>query len=404
MNKTLLALAVAASLAAHAGTAAAQGSGTRPWYVGVVQDFTHESNVFSQPSGSKTSDTISTTTLRGGLNAQLGRQRAYARASVFHKRYADLDGLDSTGYDAGLGLDWATIERLSGTLAANATQRQADFNSGIATTSLKNTERSEDVTATVRLGGDGLLGLEGSLGHRRVTFSAPEFAAQQYRRNSGSVGVTYRPSGSLTLGAGVATQKTEYLDPLPSQTVPDANQRDDVYLSATWVATGASTLAARVNIGKTEYDQASAADYDGVTGSLSWAWKPTGLLSLNTVLARDTGQDAGFRRAADGNALPSATDFSRTTDTLSVSAAYELTAKVSVTANASVARRSLVDVVTASTGRDRTSRLSLGATWAATRVISAGCNVAHESRSASGSVSSDYTNDRFGCFVSATLD
>jgi hypothetical protein len=398
MNKPLLAL-TAAALACTG--AAAQSNASRPYYVGLTQDFTHQSNVRSAPSGAETSDTISTTTLRGGVKALFGRQRAFANLSVFHTRYADLDGLDSTGYGADLGLDWATVERLSGTLVARSNRRQADFNSGLSTATLKNTERSDEFNATVRLGGDGLLAFDGGLGYRRVTFSAPEFAARQYRRNDGSLGLTYRPSGALTLGAGVAAAKTDFLEPDIGQTTADSNKRRDLYLTANWLATGASTLSARVNLGKTEYDQATAADYSGATGSLSWLWKPSGRLQLNTTLARDTGQDAGFRRAPDGSGTPTATDFSRVTDTLGVTAVYDLTGKIVLTADVSTARRDLVNVLSAASGKDTTNRVSLGAKWAAMRNVAVGCQVGREQRSGD---STDYTNDRFGCYVQATLD
>ena len=401
MRFTLLALA--ASLAS-AG-AAAQSSSASPYYVGITQDFTHQSNVLTGPNNSETSDTVSTTTLRGGLNALFGRQRAYANAQFSNVRYSNVDGLNNTSYNLGVGLDWATVERISGSLAATSDRRQADFTSGISTATLKNTQRSDDVDAKVRWGGESLLGLEAGLGSRRVTFSAPEFAAQQYRQNRGNAGLTYRPSGSLTLGAGVATQRTEFLTTAVGQSQTDASKRNDVYGTATWVATGASTLNARINVGKTEYDQNTLANFDGVTGSLGWAWKPTGRLALNTTIARDTGQDAGFRPSSNGTTVPNAANFSRVTDTLAIGANYELTGKIALNGEASTARRSGVAAGLGSiAGSDTTNRLSLGAQWAATRVISAGCNVGRETRSASGAGTYDYTNDRVGCFVSATLD
>ena len=67
---------VAGACAWFAGAALAQ-SADRPWYIGLGQDFTHQSNVLSSATG-EISDTISTTTLRGGVNVPFGRQRAYA--------------------------------------------------------------------------------------------------------------------------------------------------------------------------------------------------------------------------------------------------------------------------------------------------------------------------------------
>ena len=195
---TLLALAVGMAVS---GAALAQ-SADRPYYIGLMQDFTHQSNLLSSLSGSEVSDTVSTTTLRGGLKLPFGRQHVYANALLNHQRYSNLGARDNNGYAIGAGLDWSTVERLSGSLAVNANRRQADFNSGgVVPVSLSNIERSDDFTARVRLGVVTALAFEGSLGQRRVSFSAPEFASREYKQDSGSLGISYRPSAITTYWA-----------------------------------------------------------------------------------------------------------------------------------------------------------------------------------------------------------
>lgn len=397
---TLLALAAGMAVS---GAAIAQ-SADRPYYVGVMQDFTHQSNVLNSPSGGEVSDTVSTTTLRGGLNVPFGRQRVYANASLNHQRFSDLDARNNTGYAISAGLDWSTIERLSGSLAVNANRRQADFNSGgIVPVSLSNIERSDDFTAKVRLGVVTTLAFEGSAGQRRVSFSAPEFASREYRQDNASLGLSYRPSAILTLGTGVSGERTRYLAAAPLQSAPDRSKRQDVYGTATWVPTGASTVSARVSFGKTEYDRATAGDFKGVTGYLAWAWKPTGRFNLTTTVSRDTGQDSGFLRLAEGVTV-SATDFSQVTNTLSLRAGYDLTGKITLQGGLAYARRNLVDGFTGAAGTDNTTSLALGARWAATRTLAFGCDAGRDSRTASGAGSSDYDNNRFGCFGQFTLD
>ena len=389
-------------LACSAG-ASAQDS-QRPYHVGVKQDITHESNVLNAASGGETSDTISTTTLFGGLNIPFGRQRFFANASVFHQGFSQIKARNNNGYDVGAGLDWSTIERLSGKLSLNSYRRQADyFVGGIVPVSLSNIERSSDVQASIRWGLDSLLALEAGLGGRQVAFSAPEFAAREYHQNNASLGLTYRPSGILTLGTGVSAHRTTYEVAAPGQSAADRSKRQDVYLTANWVPTGASSVNARINIGKTEYDLASFADFSGATGSLAWLWKPTGLLNLTTTLSRDTGQESGLQRLIAG-APVSASDFSRVTNALQVRADYELTGKIQMNAALGYSRRSLVDGFTGVAGSDNTTALSLGARWAALRTLTLGCNVSRESRSASGTGSADYDNNRFGCFGQFTLD
>lgn len=398
-------MALMAGLTFGAAAWAQQGPG--PFHVGLAQDVTHESNTLNGPAGSESSDTIYTTTLRGGLNLPFGRQRVFANAELNHQTYSNFDVRDNDGYRFGAGLDWATIERLSGGFTFNAHRRQADFNVGgitlVTPPPLVNIERSEDINARARLGVVTTLAFEAGVGHRRVDFSAPEFAAREYQQDSGNLGVSYRPSGIMTLGAGVSGQRTRYRVAALGQAEPDRSRRQDVYATANWVPTGASTVDVRINIGKTEYDLATAADFNGVTGSLTWAWRPTGRLSLVTAVSRDTGQETGFLRPLDGSRF-SATDFSRVTDSLSLRGEYMLTGKISLTAGLGYSRRDLVDGFTGIAGSDNTTSVSLGARWAATRTLAFGCSASRDSRSASGAGSSEYDNDRIGCFGQFTLD
>lgn len=401
MNARCSTIVVATALLGH-GAAFGQ-SAERPWYVGLTQDFTHESNILGTATG-EISDTVSTTTLRGGLNQPFGRQRLRADATLSHQRFGDLSERNNNGYSLATVLDWATVERLSGHLRLDSQKQQVDFNvGGITPVTVSNLERTDDVELRVRLGVVTMIGVEGDIGHRRVSFSAAEFAAREYEQNRASLGVTYRPSGILSLSAGVSGSDTKYQAPEVGQTEADRTERRDVYLAANWVPTGASTIDARLSHSRIKYDRAAAADFNGVTGSLTWAWRPSGRLTLTTSLVRETGLESGFQRVGE-DITTTASDFSQVTNRLGVAATYGLTAKIDLTANVSYARRNLVDGFSAASGRDNTTLASLGARWNATRTLSVGCHASRESRSASGTGSTDYDNDRFGCFGSVLLD
>jgi Putative beta-barrel porin 2 len=398
-------LLFAACLAAHLPLAAqTSDNATRPWNVGLSQEVTRYTNVLNSTSGG-VSDTVWTTTLSGGLNVPFGRQRAYANGAVSHTRYSNVDGLDGQGYTLGAGLDWSTIGNLSGNLQANAGRRQADFNTGVSTATLKNNESYQELRARALLGGVGLLGIEGTLGYRRVDFSAPEFDSREYQQNSGSLGVIYRPSSALSLGTGVEVQYSDYDVPAFGQSQPDSSSRRDLYVSADWTATGASTVGTRLNFGKTDYKRPNAEDFSGVTGSIYWNWRPSGRTTLTTSLSRDTGQESGFQSLTNaGRTRLTATDFSRVTNLFTLGANYDLTGKIVLTGGLSYARRSLVDSISGRAGNDNTTISSLGANWLATRIITVGCKVGHESRSASGFGSFDYSGSNFGCLGSVALN
>ncbi len=400
IRPTLLALAAGLALS---GAACAQAT-DRPWYLGLGQDFTHDSNVLSSPSGSETSDTISTTTLRGGFNVPFGRQRAYGNATLNEQRFSNVDARNNSGYSLAAGLDWATVERLSGNFTLNSNKQLTDYNvGGITPVTLANIERTDEFNARVRVGMVTAVSLEAGLGQRQVSFSAPEYAANEYKQDSGNLGLSYRASGILTLGTGISAQHTRFEAPVPGQAAADSSDRRDLYVTATWVPTGASTVDARINYGKTEYTLATDSNFDGLTGALSWAWKPTGLLGLTTTLSRDTGQESGFQRLVTGSTV-SASDFSQLTNALTVHATYQLSGKVSLTGGVGYARRDLVDRLSGATGNDATTALTIGANWAATRTMSFGCRASRESRTASGAGTSAYDVNRFSCSGQVVLD
>jgi hypothetical protein len=380
-------------------------SADRPWYVTLQQEIEYRTNALNSIDGGEVSDTVFTTSLGAGVNARFGRQRAYARGVLDYTRYADIEGINSNGYGLDAGLDWQTVGNLSGNLSAGAGRRQADFNTGISTLTLKNTEKYEELNARAQWGGVGRFGVEGTAGWRRVGFSAPEFAAREYEQGSGSIGGLYRPSSLLTLGVGVGLQANDYDVPIFGQTEPESNERRDVYASAEWQATGASSIGGRLNATKIDYDRANAEDFSGVTGYVYWRWRPTGRTAVSTTFSRDTGQESGFQRIVVGErARLTATDFSRITNLLSVGVSYDLTGKIVLTGNLSHARRSLVDALTNAKGRDNTTLAALRADWSVTRIVTVGCEVGYETRSASGFGVFGYDGSRVGCLGRVTID
>jgi hypothetical protein len=61
------------------------------------------------------------------LRPALGRQRFYANGNVAANVYGQLSELDNTSYGLTAGWDWATVERLSGTVYASYNQGLADY-------------------------------------------------------------------------------------------------------------------------------------------------------------------------------------------------------------------------------------------------------------------------------------
>ncbi len=386
---------------------------TSPWYVGASQTFTHESNVYrltsgaALPAGLSKSDTVSTTALLAGLDQPIGRQRVYGSASLRANRFRDNKQLDNEGYGLNLGLDWETVNNVSGNvdLRANRSLARFDTDTELGLLTRRNIESSEQLAATVRVGVVTRMTAEAGLSYGQVAYSAPEYDRRENEQTTATVGLRYRPASAFTYGAGLRHVRgsNPRFRALPGGGFQgDDYKRDGVDLTLGWDPGGASRIDARVNFGRTRYDEATERDFSGVTGNLAWVWRPGARLRLETRLVRDTGQSTYY---TENLFVDGVTDISRTTTALRLRADYALTAKIALNARAAYVDRDLVRTLPdnpllppRARGNDETTELALGATWDPLRSVRVGCDLAHEQRSADRVLSLPYKASRIGCY------
>jgi len=408
---TLVALAVLGMLA---GTACAQSS---PYYVGAAQSLGYESNLLRlvtdqpTPAGFSKSDTVAVTSLLAGIDQPVGRQRLYGNVALRATRYSRNEVYDNEGYTLTGGLDWSTIERVSGSLSASANRALSSFSTTeVGLLKSKNMETMERLDATVRVGLVTQYSFEASLGYRNVDNSLedPNVQARNYRQTGGSAGLRWRPSSASNFGVGLRVANGEYprFAYVGSTYQSDRYTRRDIDFTAHLEPSAISSFDARLSYGDTEYDQSRQRDYSGITGSASWTWQPTGKVRLNTRLSRDTGRDS---YALAGFDAPGSWYSSRVVTSLRVKADYELSAKVGLYAAAQYADHDLVSTLLTSdgqvpdaTGREREFVLTFGGRWAPTRNTLLGCDIGAESRTGSG-IGSDLKASRFSCYGQITL-
>jgi hypothetical protein len=393
------------------GPAAAE---TSPWYLGVVQSFGHESNLYRiadeqqlSPDLSR-SDTLSVTSLIGGIDQPYGRQRMYGNLNLGLNRYANNQTLNNDSYGLKLALDWETLERLSGTLRVQADQALTQFNNlngvtgGIETQ--KNISNTELIDAKFRLGRQTKLSFEAGLGWRQRSYSATSYRDEEFDETTGSLGVRYRPSTLLDMGAFIRQAVADY--PFGSDTMT----RQYIDFTANWVPSGLSRLAVRVSPTRITYDKSPVSDFSGLTGSADWTWQATGKTQLQTTLSRDAGQSSDA--VSLGIFGPGVNDTSQVTTALRLKADHELTGKISAYASLTYARRLLTETVialpalTLSTldGSDNTTTATLGARWAVTRSGQLGCDVHNERRSSSNLLlSTPFDGYGFSCYGQLVL-
>ncbi len=381
-----------------------------PYSIGVSQAFGHDSNLY-RAATNPTPDKYSITGLQAGIDQPFGRQRFYANGSVRATRYEDIVELNNTGYSVNAGVDWSTIERLSGGFNVALNQSLARYGASGDQPALtrKNVETTQEVGGRVQLGVASLLSLQGSLSHRRIGFSADEFAASEYNQTSGSLGLNYRPSDLLTLGTALRATRGEYPNIVMANGDAATFSRNDLDLTATWVASGLSTINARVSFGRQTSDALTQRDFSGTTGSISWAFLPTGKLTFNTSISRDTGAETTFSSLGAGQ-VSGAGDNSRLTTTFALTAGYEATAKIRINAAFRYSRRNLVDEqfvngmsVGSAEGMDSLKTLSLGASYEPTRAWQLGCNAVRELRLSDSSLSNNYSATTVNCSAQFTL-
>ena len=384
-----------------------------PYYIGASQGFTRQSNVFAS-SGNAQSDTISSTGVLGGVDLQLGRQHVYANGTAQTNRHQRFDQLNNLSYGLTTGLDWQTIERLSGGLRYATNQSLVNYADVQFPVGIKDVQKTQDASASVRYGISSSLGADASVSHRAVDYSAAE-DRRAFKQNGGSLGLQWGGTGILTLGAALRLTKGDYpsalivapvaaipatptTPPVPAVIAvygPDKTDRKDIDFTGSWTPSGVSTLTARVSLTRETHSQPVIPKLSGVTGSIAWDYRPTGKLQFIASLTRDTGSETAFA-ALPVKVIPVRNDNRRINTTAALDAKYAATAKIQVNAQL---RHSDGSVLNSGGGTNdgSTNSISVGASYAITRSIDASCDASYESRSHS------YNSNSIGCTARFTL-
>jgi hypothetical protein len=386
---------------AAAGGAAAE---TTPYYLGASEAFDHENNLYRVALGQpQTADSFWTTTLLGGINQPFGRNRFYLDATVANNHYVSQTQLDNTSYTLATGLNWESVNRLSGQLGYTGSHTLAPFglNNGVPFTS-KSEQNLQDVLATLNYGLDTRLSILSSLRYDKLDFSEALFNYLNISQEVASLGMQYRPSGLLTLGAAFRYTKGDFPDSiqqLDGSYLADKFHRADVDLTATWVPSGLSTVNARISYTREEHNEITARNVSGATGLVSWDYKATSKLLVTTTLSRDTGAQSAFNGVANGSV-------SLLSNTISMKGQFDLTPKVSLLANAQYVRRDLVGYYgltsgasAVDSGYDKYGQLRLGVNYAPARNWLIGCSGGREKRGSHSDVSYAYADDSVMCSV-----
>ena len=383
-------------------TGGAAWAETSPYYIGASQRFTHNSNVFLAPDATAQSDTVSSTGVRLGLDQPISRQRLTASFSANANRYSSLSVLNNTDYALETRLDWETVERLSGNVAFSS-RENLPADAAALTSGQRNLLKVTSASMQANLGLVTMWSFDVGAAVSRASYSEASYARNNTNQTTVNGGVRVTPASGLTLRAGLRHANVTY---------PNANndvRRNDLDFSAIVNPGGASVFNSRVSLTR-ENQSALDRNTNSWTGALGWNWKPTGKLSTNLTLSRDTSN--GSYDFSTGT-LNIGSSNSTVATTLGLTAQWEVTSKIAMSANLSHARRSLDNSLTVGTGvlptsaSDRTNSLGLSVQYAVLRNVDLGCGVTWSDRSVSSatatSLTSQYSVTTYNCFGQALL-
>ena len=385
-----------------------------PYYFGISQGVTHDSNVFRTPSGP--SDNYSSTGLLGGFDQMISRQRVFATANVDLNRFQDQQQLNNTSYGVNLGWDWATIEKLSGNVYARLNQNLASLNDNTLRPSTeRNLSRNEQFGARVRWGGDAVLTLQSGYGHSSVSYSAPAFRTSASSQDSVDVGVNYRLGAALTLGSALRYTRTQADQALalPNGTfLSNTTNGRSIDLTAQWNASIQTRTNARVSWTNQTNSGVSDRNYSGLTGSLDFSYAPTAKLSFTGSLSRDAGTNGTSINATDirtNTPIVGRSENSQVANNFALGATYAATTKINVNAGVRYRHSTIVDALNAGTAAstseygDTSRSVTLGANYAIARHWSLACNLVHIERDVGGTLAFQYSANTANCSAQYTL-
>jgi hypothetical protein len=394
----------------YAGLAAlvALGAATRvhaetsPYSLGASVSVVHDSNVF-RTTDQPVSDTTRSAGLVASLDQPIGRQRLLANATVSTNRHVRLGQLDNTSYAVTGGLDWASVQQLSGQFRYATSSGLADYGLVSAPRSEeRNLQHAQQWTATAHWALHSHLALESSLEHRSLDYSSQAFAPLDYRQNVAGLDLQLGAAGRavFSIGGRLTRGVTPNFRTAEGGFDADRLRRRDIDFAATY-RTLKTAATMRISLSHESHSQESYPGFSGVTGSLEAEFTPTPKLRLSAGTSRDTGSATTFYRFAP-NASAVQVDTSRLTTIMRLAASFAITPKVTLGANARASRddQSSVFGSTAS----RTTSFDLSAEFQILRFLKLACDAAREVRSvADGAIGTPSQATVVGCSATTSM-
>jgi len=271
---------------------------------------TWDTNVFRVP------DTVTDPQLARGIsgksdlitttNVGLQFNKAYAQQSLLFDigrtatRHDKFRFLDRNAINYRSAWQWHLTPRVSGTLSADRAQSIVGFDDTQAGTLITTVSRNRNLSVDALLFGGWHL-LAGTGRSERET-SQSFFAVPASDQVAADFGLRYdgatRGSMTFTRRSTRGTNTGQEVDPV--NFVDNAFTQQDSELRATWVTSGKSTLNGQLSRVERRHEHIPQRNFSGIAGGATYAWTPTGRLTLSVSATRAispfaTGTSATYR-------------------------------------------------------------------------------------------------------------
>ncbi|GAA0740554.1 hypothetical protein LRH25_17130 [Ideonella azotifigens] len=382
------------------GNGVADGIEANPYSISISESLQHDSNVLHAPAGRVVSDIVSNTDLRLGLDQWLGRQRLDVSADLQYQRFRDSQAFNNLSPILRAQLDWSTAERWQGQLGL--LHQQSLYRNFLGETEdgsselLKNLERIDEGFFRANLGLVTAWTVEGALTAFQRRYSADASASSELDRRAVELGVRYRPHPDFSFRTLLRYTDGRYPHG-EADGEADRYDRRDLEASLQLRPSGASSLVLRLAHSNEHHHQGELQRAQLWSGSLSWKWQPTGKLSFDTQVLRDS--DTGNLPLSEGQAsrdVQLGTEFS-------IASRWQASEKLQFSLNYQQSLRDLQrgqGTPDALSAKDRQRRITLKVDWRPSRGLALGCQATPERRQTSGSaeLTTPYDATVVGCY------
>ena len=339
---------------------------------------TWDDNVFRLPDNapdpeldrgnSGKSDRFSTASIGFLLNVPVSMQRFLLDVTRAAIRYEKFSSQDQDPFSYRGAWQWQLTPRFSGVLSASRAEIAVNVEDveGRRRIDQRTTTRAATADAWI-VGGWHLLG---AASDSETTYDEPFLARPDTAEKTAEASLRYiaRSNSQVTITRrwtrGTETVTDDALFGGSDFTV------DATEVTATWIASGHSTLHARATRLERRNEVLPQRDFTGTTGEFRYAWRPTGKLAVDLSASRDI---TPFNISLEST--------TRVDDTIAAALVWRIGERTSLLSRASRQKSRYGEVSTLTEARrDTTDAIEVGLSWAPHRSITLDARLRHEER------------------------